>query len=135
MILLNFAHPLTDEHRRHIEALTGRHIERTVDIETHIDPQEPLVPQVAVLVDQAGLSSAEWQTLSLLINPPALNVIAVALLAELHGRCGYFPAHLRMRPVPDTTPPRFAVAEVINLQTVREEARNRRIDTRNTDAG
>jgi hypothetical protein len=55
-----------------------------------------------------------------------LNVIAVTLLAELHGRMGYFPAMLRLRPVTGSTPPRFEVAEIINLQTVRDRARSRR---------
>jgi hypothetical protein len=45
------------------------------------------------------------------------------LLAELHGRMGYFPAIVRLRPMPESVPPRFEVAEVINLQAVREHAR------------
>jgi hypothetical protein len=61
-----------------------------------------------------------------LVNPPSLNFIAVVLLAELHGRCSYFPAHLRLRPVQGSVPPRYEVAEVLNLQAVREEARRRR---------
>ena len=48
------------------------------------------------------------------------------VIAELHGRCGYFPAVLRLKPVPATTPPRFAVAEIINLQIVRDAARQTR---------
>jgi len=126
MILLNFAHPLTDEHLSQIEALTGQAVERVVEINSQIDPQQPLVPQVVTLADQAGLSPAEWQSLPLLVNPPSLNFIAVTLLAELHGRCGYFPAHLRMRPVQGSVPPRYEVAEVINLQEVRDAARRRR---------
>jgi hypothetical protein len=51
---------------------------------------------------------------------------AVALLAELHGRCGYFPSCLRMRPVAGARPPRYEVAEVLNLQAVRDAARGRR---------
>jgi hypothetical protein len=50
----------------------------------------------------------------------------VTLLAELHGRMGHFPAVLRLRPVPDSNPPQFEVAEVINLQEVRDETRKRR---------
>ncbi|MGC9400727.1 MAG: CRISPR-associated protein Csx15 [Anaerolineae bacterium] len=126
MILLNFAHPLTAEQRAQIEALTDQAIERVVDIPSQIDPQQPLAPQIAAMVDEAGLSSAEWQTLPLLVNPPALNFSAVALLAELHGRCGYFPPCLRIRPVPGSVPPRYEVAEVFDLQAVRDQARQRR---------
>jgi len=126
MILLNFAHPLTNDHLKQIESLTGQPIERVIEIGSQIDPQQPLVPQVAELADRAGLSLAEWQTLPLLINPPALNFSAVTLLAELHGRCGYFPAHLRMRPVQGALPPRYEVAEILDLHIVRDEARQKR---------
>ncbi|MGQ9492669.1 MAG: CRISPR-associated protein Csx15 [Anaerolineae bacterium] len=126
MILLNFSHPLTTEHLAQIEALAGNPVERVIDAPTQFDHEQPFVPQVRALVDSVGLSSTEWQTLSLLVNPPALNLIAVTLLAELHGRMGYFPTVLRLRPVPNSTPPRFEVAELINLQDVRATARTRR---------
>ncbi len=126
MILLNFAHPLTDAQRDQVETLTGQTIERVVEIDSQIDPQQPLAPQVAAMADEAGLSPAEWQTLPIVANPPALNFSAVVLLAELHGRCGYFPPCLRMRPVPESVPPRYEVAEVLNLQAVRDQARQKR---------
>ncbi len=131
MILLNFAHPLTDEQLSQIEVLTGQKVERVVAIDSQIDPQQPLVPQVVAMADQAGLTPTEWQTTPLLINPPSLNYIAVVLLAELHGRMGYFPPAIRMRPVVDAqgnrvVPPRFEIAEILNLQEVRDTARRRR---------
>jgi hypothetical protein len=128
MLLLNFAHPLTDDHLAHIETLTDQAIDRVIDINSQVDPQQPLAPQVVGLADRVGLSGAEWQTALLLINPPALNYIAVTLLAELHGRCGYFPACLRLRPVQDSVPTRYEVAEIVNLQATREAARSRRSD-------
>ncbi len=126
MILLNYAHPLTRAQLAQVEALTGQKIERVIELHCQIDPQQPLLPQVMALAEGAGLSPEEWQTAPLLINPPSLNYIAVALVAELHGRCGYFPAMLRLRPVPDSTPPQFEVAEVLNLQGARDAARRRR---------
>jgi hypothetical protein len=126
MLILNFSHPLTPDHLAQVEALTGQKVERVTEVHSQTDPQQPLVPQAIALADQAGLSSAEWQTLPILINPPSLNFIAVALLAELHGRCGYFPAHLRMRPVQGSLPSQYEVAEVLNLQAVRDAARGKR---------
>jgi len=126
MIVVNFSHPLTPDHLRQIESLIGQKTEQVVEAHSQIDPQQPLAPQVVALADKAGLSPQEWQTLPILINPPSLNYIAVVLLAELHGRCGYFPAHLRLRPVQGSVPSRFEVAEIINLQAVRDEARKRR---------
>lgn len=126
MIVLNFSHPLTAAHLERIETLTGQRVERVVEIRTQFDPEQPFVAQVRALVDSVGFSPDEWQTVPLLVNPPSLHVIAAVLLAELHGRMGYFPAIVRFKPVPNSTPPRFEVAEVINLQAVRDEARIRR---------
>jgi hypothetical protein len=127
VILLNFSHPLTDDHLAQVEALTGQHIERVVEVHSQIDARQPLSPQVVEMVNACDLSPAEWQTLPLLINPPALNFSAVALLAELHGRLGYFPAVVRTRPIEDSLPPRYEVAEIVNLQALRDAARQKRV--------
>jgi hypothetical protein len=126
MILLNFAHPITDQQQAQIESMTDQTIERIVEIDSQINIQVPLAPQITGLVEEAGLSPTEWQTLSLLVNPPALNFSAVALLAELHGRIGHFPALVRIRPVANVVPRRYEVAEILNLQAVRDSARERR---------
>jgi hypothetical protein len=126
MILLNFSHPLTPNHLAQIETLTGQPVQRVIDARTQFDHAQPFAVQVTRLVDGVGLTPEEWQTLPLLINPPALNLIAVTLLAELHGRMGYFPTALRLRPVEGSAPPRFEVAELVNLQEIRARARERR---------
>ncbi len=126
MIILNYGHPLTREQVSQVEGLTGQPVDRVLEVTAQVDVGQPLVPQVVAMVDRAGLSPQEWQTLPILVNPPALNFIAVVLLAEIHGRCGYFPAHLRLRPVEGSVPPRYEVAEVLDLQSVREAARRRR---------
>ena len=126
MILLNFGHPLTADHLAQIESLTGAAIARVIDRPPQFDLALPFAPQAEALADSVELSSEEWQTTPLLVNPPALNLIALTLLAHLHGRMGYFPAVVRLRPVPDATPLRFEVAEVVNLQAMREAARERR---------
>jgi hypothetical protein len=123
MRILNFAHPLTPEQLRQIEQLTGQAVARVVDVETHFRTDKPFVAQARALVESVGLSAQEWQTTPLLVNLPSLNVIAALVLAELHGRCGYFPPVLRLMPVPNALPPQFHVAEIVNLQAVREVAR------------
>ena len=55
-----------------------------------------------------------------------LNYSAAVVLAQVHGRSGYFPPVLRLRPVRDEIPPRFEVAEILNLQVMRERAREKR---------
>ncbi len=126
MLILNFTHPLTSQQRAQIEALAHTPIEEVRTIPVQIDQAEPLEPQITAIVDAAGLSSQEWQTRLLLINPPGYAPAAFVLLAEMHGRTGHFPALIRLRPVPDSTPTIYEVVELINLQTIREKARRRR---------
>ncbi|WP_457638380.1 CRISPR-associated protein Csx15 [Oceanithermus sp.] len=131
MLVLNFAHPLSTDQLRRITELAGLEIERVIEITSQVDVQKPLAPQVRSMVDSLGFTSKEWQTLPLLINLPSLNYSAAAMLAELHGRMGYFPPCIRLRPVLDdrgqrVVPPRFEVAEILNLQAIRDEARRLR---------
>ena len=126
MILLNFSHPLTPEQVQRTGELIGQPLARVVDVPTEFDHEQPFAEQVRELVDGVGLSSVEWQTTPLIINPPGFAPAAVALLAELHGRIGHFPAVLRLRPVTESVPLRYEVTEVIDLQVVRDEARGRR---------
>ena len=126
MLILNYSHPLTPDQRSQLEALTGQPIAEVRDIPTQVDVSAPLAPQATALADAAQLSPAEWQTAPLLLVPPSLNFAAAALLAELHGRMGYFPPIVRLRPVSGALPPRYEVAEIINLQALRDAARKRR---------
>lgn len=126
MILLNFTHPLSQSQLQQLESIIGEKIERTVQISVQFEHNRSFVEQVRELADSAGLSPEDWQSASILMIPPALNFIAVTLLAEVHGRMGYFPPIVRMRPVHETLPPRYEVAEIINLQAVRDAARARR---------
>jgi len=125
MLILNFTHPLTPEQRAQIETLAHTPIEEIRTIPVQIDQAEPLEPQITAIVNTVGLSSEEWQTRSLLINPPGYAPAAFVLLAELHGRIGHFPSLIRLRPKtgPMTS---YEVAEILNLQTIRETARKRR---------
>ncbi len=125
MLILNFTHPLTTEQRAQIETLAHTSIEEVRAIPVQIDQAEPLELQITAIVDAVGLSSEEWQTRSLLINPPGYAPAAFVLLAELHGRIGHFPSLIRLRPKtgPMTS---YEVAEILNLQTIRETARKRR---------
>lgn len=126
MIVLNFSHPLTSDQVAQIELMVGESVERIVEVPSHFDESNSFGPQVTELADRCELSPVEWQALTLAVVPPALNYIAVALMAELHGRMGYFPTCVRLRPVEGARPPRFEVAELMNLQEMRKNARQRR---------
>jgi hypothetical protein len=122
MILLNYAHPLTSEQLDQLAALLGV-TPKVRDIPVHIDRARPITEVARELVDAVEFSPAEWQTLPLIVNPPGLSPLALALIAEIHGRCGHFPAILNIRPVVEALPMRYEVSELIDLQALRDTAR------------
>ena len=123
MLVLNFAHPLTDAHLARVAELAGRPVERVIAVPTHFDHARPFAGQIAGPVAAVGFTPEQWQTTPFLVNLPALTPIAGLLLAEIHGRTGYFPTVVRLRPVAGSTPPQYEVAELLNLQAVRDAAR------------
>ncbi len=125
MLILNFSHPLTDEQKPQIEALAGTSIGEIRTIPVQINQAESLEPQITAIVDAVQLTSEQWQTRPLLINPPGFAPAAFVLLAELHGRIGHFPSLISLRPKPGPVTA-YEVAELLNLQTIRESARTRR---------
>lgn len=125
MIILNFSHPITDEQRAHIAELTDAIIDEMRTIPVQIDQTQELERQIRTIIDNVGLTSEEWQTCELLINPPGYAPAAFVLLAELHGRIGHFPTLIRLRPRPGPVTT-YEVGEILNLQTIREESRKQR---------
>ncbi|HEV2659411.1 MAG TPA: CRISPR-associated protein Csx15, partial [Ktedonobacteraceae bacterium] len=80
MLILNFTHPLTREQCAQIEALAQNTIAEVRTIAVQIDQEAPLGPQIHTIVDTMGLSSEQWQTCPLLINPPGYAPAAFVLL-------------------------------------------------------
>lgn len=128
MLLLNFSHPLTPDQLAEIEALAGQPIDQVFTLAVQFESDQPFLPQLRQLISQVPLAASALQTEAILVNPPSLNYITALLLAELHGRMGYFPPVVRLQPVPGSLPPRYAVAEILNLQAVRDAARTARFD-------
>ena len=126
MRIINFAHPLTKENLREIEALAGYAVLEVIDAPSQVDLERSLEPQLSSLLDGLGLSPKEWQTSPLLLNLPSLSCSAAVVLALMHGRTGHFPPVLRLAPATGSVVTRFKVAEILNLQAIRERARGER---------
>lgn len=123
--MLNYGHPLTAAQVAELARLVGA-VPTVRVIDVQVDRARPLEDVARDLADAAGLTGEEWQTVPLIVNPPGLAPLALALIAELHGRCGYFVPVLNVRPVDGALAPHFELAEVVNLQRLRESARVRR---------
>jgi len=126
MIILNFSHPLTPDQLTQVASLTGQAVQQVIDLAVQFDNNQPFQPQLDNLLAELSLSAETLQTEPVLVNLPSLNFIAALLLAELHGRMGYFPPVLRLQPAPGSLPPRYEIAEILNLQAVRDHARRKR---------
>ncbi len=126
LTILNFSHPLTEAQLARIRELTGQEDLRVVEIKTHFDNAQPFSPQLDDLMARIPLDARALQTEPILIVPPALNFITAMLLARLHGLMGYFPPIIRIAPVAGSLPPRYDVAEIIDLQAIRHAARAER---------
>ncbi len=129
MIILNFSHPLTPAQQGEIARLAGQPVEKVINLPVQFDLQQLFGPQLVALMSGIDLSSTELQNDLILVNPPSLAGIAVLVLAELHGRMGYWPPVIRLRPVKDSLPPRYEVAEVLSLQAVSDHARYQRLSS------
>lgn len=122
ILVLNFAHSLTQEQQAQIEELSNSPIESIIDISTLINEDEPLELQIATLIDAADQSSPGWPNRDILINPPGYAPAALLLLAVIHGRIGHFPTLIRMRPK-HASVTTYEVIELLNLQTTRDAVR------------
>jgi CRISPR-associated protein (TIGR02584 family) len=122
IILLNFSAPLNATQLQKIESLLGQKVERIVNINSQVDHQKPILPQVTEIADKARLSPAEWQILPLLVNPPSQSSLALALLMEIYVRCGYFPGHIFLQPVPGSQPIQFEIPEILNLENIAQRS-------------
>lgn len=121
--IVNFSHPITATHQRQIADLLNIDITQLliIDVRCQIDQTQPLVPQAAAIVDAAGLFSEDWQTRPLVVNPPALANASLTVVADIHGRMGYWPPILRV--VADNEVGGFKVSEIVQLQRVRDDGR------------
>ena len=63
------------------------------------------------------------QTKPILIFLPPSNFIAAAVLSSLHRLIGYFLSVLSISPEASSLPPVYHTAEVLNLQAIRDKAR------------
>ena len=128
MLILNFTHPLNDEQVKQIEQFTGQKVEEIRQIPVHFDNNVPYEEQIEDLIKECNLTPTEWQSKPILIVPPSFNFIAVTLLAALHGLMGYFPPIVRLRPIENQLPVKYEVAEIINLQKIRDKFRKYRTE-------
>ena len=123
--MINFGHPLSAESLALISDMCDCTLSQIVDVKVQVSQDAPFSPQIASIMDSVPLTPHQWQTSPFLVILPGLAAAAGCILAEIHGRCGYFPTICRLKPV-GGPPPKFEPAELIGLSSVRELAREKR---------
>lgn len=123
MDIINFGHPVTDEQAGQAASLLGERIARVLHVPTQFDAHRPFAEQIDELLRDQPVRDYQWQTEQFCVNLPSFAPIAAVLLARLHGLCGHFPAVLVMRASTERLSA-YDVAEVINLQALRDGARH-----------
>jgi len=126
MNLLNFSHPLTPAQHEAVQAILGGPFATITEAKAQFEPEKEFTPQAVALLDSLNVDSGRWQGEGWVVVLPSLNYIAAVLLAELHGRMGHFPTMIRLRPAQQNLVTVYEVAEIINLEQVRQTARTRR---------
>ena len=125
MIVLNFSHPLTLAQWSGVRKYTKQPVTDEKFVKLLLDEQQPIAPQLTALVEQIGLTPEQWQSRPILVVLPESSFVVPALLAELHGRMGYFPPVVRPRLVPGNLPIHYEVAEILNPEALRRKERRR----------
>jgi predicted HTH transcriptional regulator len=124
--IVNFTHPLNDIQQKAIEFELNCIIEEEINHQVQFDQSRPFRHQATDAIDHIGLRPRIWQSGDVVVNLPGLSAAAAAVLADLHGRIGHFPPVIRVRSLDQASPVVYEVAEIINLQAIREESRKTR---------
>jgi hypothetical protein len=128
VLIVDFTHPLGNEQLSQISNQTGAHIAEVVQppvIPIHFDEDLSFEDQIRHVVDLVGITDEEWQETQILVNVPGYAPITAALIADIHGRMGHFPKIIRLKRTSSDSS-RYELAELMQLQRVRDKARARR---------
>ena len=126
IVVINFSgHPLTPDQKRQIEERENRFIGEVIEVPLHFDPSRAMKPQIERSIEVTGLAIDEWSSQNLYLILPGLAPAASAVLAYVHGLRGSFPKVIWIYQNPEDRT-RFDVAQILNLQDLRDTAREKR---------
>ena len=127
-VVLNFSgHPVLPGQLSAIKKLLQWPSSEVIDVQVGtVGEDRKFVGNVVRAIERIDLSPEQWQTASIVAVPAGYSAIWSVLLAEMHGRLGYFPDVVHLRPAPSASSEKFEVAEIMNLREVRHSSRDKR---------
>lgn len=128
MIILNFSHPLTQEQKEQIRQKAGIskndwNNSRVIRVNCYINIEKDLPRQINQILE--NIPNYVWNG-HVMIVPPPIAHSAILISIGIRERCGYYPQAIRIKRVTKSLPPKFVVAEVIDLNNFKEKSRSMR---------
>jgi hypothetical protein len=127
-LIINFSgHPVLPGQQQDIGQMMHWPSPEVIDVSLgNVTEDHNFVSTIEKAVEKITLSPEEWQATPLVVIPAGYAAIWSVVLAELHGRLGYFPDVVRLRPAKTVSNEKFEVAEIMNLREVRHNSRDKR---------
>ena len=127
-IILNFSgHPVLPGHLKAIEKILHWPSPQVIDVPVGtIAEDRNFIANIVKAIDKVDLSPEQWQASNIVAIPAGYSAIWSIVLAEIHGRIGYFPDVVHLRPSVAALAEKFEVAEILNLRQVRHASREKR---------
>ena len=127
-LILNFSgHPVLPGQQQDIGQMMHWPSPEVIDVSLgNVAEDHNFVATIEKAVEKIDLTPEEWQTTPLVVIPAGYAAVWSVVLAELHGRLGYFPDVVRLRPAKTVSNEKFEVAEIMSLREVRHNSRDKR---------
>jgi hypothetical protein len=127
-LILNFSgHPVLPDQITTINTKQEWPSSQVIDVQVGtIDEDKRFVANILKVIERIDLSPMQWQTANIVVISAGYSAIWSVLLACMHGRLGYFPDVVHLRPAPASAKEKFEVAEIMNLREVRHSSRGKR---------
>jgi len=127
-LIINFSgHPVLPGQQQDIGQMMHWSSSEVINVSIGNVPEDHnFVPSIEKSVEKIPLSPEEWQSIPVVVIPSGYSQIWSVVMAELHGRLGYFPDVVRLRFSSSISNEKFEVAEIMNLREVRHNSRDKR---------
>ncbi len=127
-LILNFSgHPVLSGQITTISKILDWPLSQVIDVQVGtIAEDKKFVDNILKVIEKIDLSAEQWQTANIVVISAGYSAIWSVLLAGIHGRIGYFPDVVHLRPGTIGSKEKFEVAEILNLREIRHSSRDKR---------
>jgi hypothetical protein len=127
-LIINFSgHPVLPGQQKDIGQMMHWPTPEIINVSLgNVAEDHNFVSTIEKAVEKVALSPEEWQSTPIVVIAAGYSAVWSVVLAELHGRLGYFPDVVRLRPASTVSNEKFEVAEIMNLREIRHNSRDKR---------